>query len=259
MPIHPTAIISPKAELARDVTIEAYSIIGPDVVIGSGTVVGQHIVIDGKTTIGENNRVYPFVSIGLAPQDLTYAGEETRVIIGNNNIIRENVTIHRGTSRGEGITRIGNGVFLMAYAHVAHDCQIGNGALMANAATLGGHVQVGEFAVVGGIVAVHQFVRIGEYSCIGGFSGIRMDIPPYMLATGAVAAKLYGPNLIGLRRHGFSAKSIQAIKKFYKIFFRSRLNLKEAVQKAREEIEPLPEVEKLIEFVTFSSKRGLCR
>ena len=259
MPIHPTAIISPKAELAEDVTVGAYSIIGPDVTIGSATVVEQHIVIEGKTTIGENNHIYPFVSLGLAPQDITYAGEETRVIIGNNNIIRENVTIHRGTSRGEGITRIGNGVFLMAYVHVAHDCQIGNGVLMANAATLGGHVEVGEYAVVGGIVAVHQFVRVGEYSCVGGFSAVRMDIPPYMLASGAVGAKLYGANLIGLRRNGFSEKSIEAIKKFYRIFFRSGLPLKEAVQKAREDIEPLPEVEKLIEFVSFGSHRGLTR
>jgi len=259
MPIHPTAIISPKAELAEDVTVGAYSIIGQDVTIGSATEVGHHIVIEGKTTIGENNHIYPFVSLGLSPQDITYAGEETRVIIGNNNIIRENVTIHRGTSRGEGITRIGNGVFLMAYVHVAHDCQIGNGVLMANTATLGGHVQVGECAVIGGIVAVHQFVRVGEYSCVGGFSAVRMDIPPYMLASGAVGAKLYGANLIGLRRNGFSEKSIEAIKKFYRIFFRSGLSLKEAVQKAREDIEPLPEVEKLIEFVSFSSHRGLTR
>jgi len=259
MPIHPTAIISPKAELAEDVTVGAYSIIGPDVSIGSATVVGPHIVIEGKTTIGENNRIYPFVSLGLSPQDITYAGEETRVIIGNNNIIRENVTIHRGTARGGGITRIGNGVFLMAYVHVAHDCQIGNGVLMANTATLGGHVEVREFAVIGGIVAVHQFVRVGEYSCIGGFSAVRMDIAPYMLATGAQGAKLYGANLIGLKRNGFSEKSIRAIKKFYRIFFRSGLTLKEAVQKVREEIEPLPEVEKLIEFVAFSSHRGLTR
>ncbi|MGA2026593.1 MAG: acyl-ACP--UDP-N-acetylglucosamine O-acyltransferase [Syntrophobacteraceae bacterium] len=259
MPIHPTAIISPKAELAEDVTVGAYSIIGQDVTIGSATEVGHHIVIEGKTTIGENNHIYPFVSLGLSPQDITYAGEETRVIIGNNNIIRENVTIHRGTSRGEGITRIGNGVFLMAYVHVAHDCQIGNGVLMANTATLGGHVQVGECAVIGGIVAVHQFVRVGEYSCVGGFSAVRMDIPPYMLASGAVGAKLYGANLIGLRRNGFSEKSIEAIKKFYRIFFRSGLPLKEAVQKAREDIEPLPEVEKLIEFVSFGSHRGLTR
>ncbi|MGA7641117.1 MAG: acyl-ACP--UDP-N-acetylglucosamine O-acyltransferase, partial [Syntrophobacteraceae bacterium] len=234
-------------------------IIGPDVSIGSATVVGPHIVIEGKTTIGANNRIYPFVSLGLSPQDITYAGEETRVIIGNNNIIRENVTIHRGTARGEGITRIGNGVFVMAYAHVAHDCQIGDGVLLANAVTLGGHVEVREFAVIGGIVAVHQFVRVGEYSCIGGFSAVRMDIAPYMLATGAQGAKLYGANLIGLKRNGFSEKSIRAIKKFYRIFFRSGLTLKEAVQKVREEIEPLPEVEKLIEFVAFSSHRGLTR
>lgn len=259
MPIHPTAIISPKAELAEDVTVEAYSIIGPDVKIGSGTEVGHHIVIEGKTTIGENNRIFPFVSIGLAPQDLTYADEPTSVNIGNNNIIREYVTVHRGTARGRGVTRVGNGVFLMAYAHVAHDCQIGNGVLLANAATLGGHVEVGECSVIGGIVAVHQFVRIGEYSCIGGFSGVRMDIPHYMLAAGALGAELHGPNVIGLRRHGFSAKSIQAIKKFHKIFWRSGLSLQDAVQKVREEIEPLPEVEKLIEFVSSGSKRGLCR
>jgi UDP-N-acetylglucosamine acyltransferase len=259
MPIHPTAIISPKTELAEDVTVDAYSIIGPDVVIGSGTTVGHHTVIEGNTTIGENNRIFPFVSIGLSPQDITYAGEDTKVSIGNNNIIREYATVHRGTARGRGTTRIGDNVFLMAYSHVAHDCHVGNGALMANAATLGGHVEIGQFAVLGGIVAIHQFVRIGEYSCIGGFSGVRMDIPPYMLATGALGAKLYGPNLIGLRRHGFSAKSIQGIKKFYKIFWRSGLSLEDAIKKAREEIGPLPEVERLIEFVSNSSRRGLSR
>lgn len=259
MAIHPTAIVSPKAELARDVTIEAYSIIGPDVVIGSGTMIGHHTVIDGITTIGENNRIYSFASIGLPPQDITYKDEETRVAIGNNNIIREYVTIHRGTVGGHGTTRIGNGVFLMAYAHVAHDCQIGNGVLLANAATLGGHVEVGECAVLGGIVAIHQFVRLGEYSCVGGFSGVRMDIPPYMLAAGAMGAELHGPNLIGLRRHGFSPKSIQAIKKFYKIYWRSGLTSKEAIEKAREELGSVPEVEKLIEFVSIGSKRGLSR
>lgn len=259
MPIHPTAIISPKAELAQDVTVEAYSIIGPEVVIGSGTAVGHHTVIEGKTTIGENNRIFSFASIGLPPQDLTYNEEETSVSIGNNNIIREYVTIHRGTVNGHGVTRIGDGVFLMAYAHVAHDCQIGNDALLANAVTLGGHVDVGACAVIGGIVAVHQFVRVGEYSCIGGFSAVRMDISPYMLATGAVGAKLYGPNLIGLRRRGFSVKSIQAIKKFYKIFFRSGLTHNDAILKVREEIETLPEVGRLIEFVEAGSKRGLTR
>ena len=257
MPIHPTAIISPKAELADDVTIEAYSIIGPDVTIGSGTVAGPHIVIDGRTTIGRNNRRYPFVSIGLSPQDATYAGEDTQVIIGNDNIIRENVTIHRGSPSGAGATRIGDGSFLMAYAHVAHDCQIGNGVIMANVATLGGHVKVGECAVIGGMVAIHQFVRIGEYSCMGGFAATGKDIPPYMLASRAPAT-LHGPNLIGLKRHGFSAESIQAVKKFYRIFFRSGLTVKEAIEKTRQEVELLPEVERLIDFV-LSSKRGITR
>jgi UDP-N-acetylglucosamine acyltransferase len=257
MPIHPSAIISPEAQLADDVTIEAFSIIGPDVVIGSGTVVGPHTVIDGNTTIGENNRIFPFTSIGLDPQDLTYAGEDTKVVIGNNNIIRENVTIHRGTSRGRGTTRVGDGVFLMAYSHIAHDCQIEDGIIMANAVTLGGHVEIGKYAVLGGIVAIHQFVRVGEYCCIGGMSGLRMDLPPYMLATGE-PLKLFGPNIIGLKRHGFSEKSIHAIRKFYKIFWRSGLPLKDAVRKAREEIEPLHELEKLIQFVS-DSKRGIAR
>ncbi len=259
MVIHPTAIISPSAELAEDVTVEAYSIIGPEVVIGSGTVVGHHIVIEGKTTIGENNRIFPFASIGQDPQDLTYTGEETGVSIGNNSIIREYVTVHRGTARGHGVTRVGDGVFLMAYCHVAHDCQVGDGALLANGATLGGHVEVGQYAVIGGITAVHQFVRLGEYSCAGGFSAIRMDVAPYMLASGAMGAKLFGPNLIGLRRRGFSAKSIQAIKKFYKVVFRSGLTINDSIVKVREEIEVLPEIERLIEFVTASSKRGLTR
>ncbi len=259
MSIHPTAIVSPKAELAENVTIEPYSIIGPDVTIGSGTVVGPHVVIEGKTAIGEKNRIFPFVSIGQAPQDITFGDEDTRVLIGNNNIIREYVTIHRGSHRGEGATKVADGVFLMAYAHVAHDCNIGKGVIMANAATLGGHVEVGEGAVIGGIVAIHQFVRIGEYSCVGGFSGVRMDISPYMLATGAEHAKLYGPNLIGLKRNGFSAEAIQAIKKCYRIFFRSGLTIKEAIDKTRREVDPLPEVERLIEFVSFSSKRGISR
>jgi UDP-N-acetylglucosamine acyltransferase len=258
MSIHSSAVISPKAELAEDVTVEAFSIIGPDVVIGSGTVVGPHVVIDGKTTIGENNRIFPFTSIGLHPQDVTYAGEETMVVIGDNNIIRENVTIHRGTSRGRGTTRIGNGVYLMAYSHVAHDCQVGDGVLFANGATLGGHVEIGEHVVMGGIVGVHQFVRVGTYSYIGGFSGVRMDVPPYMLATGA-PARLVGPNLVGLRRQGFSTDAIHAIKKCYRIVYRSRLTLSDAIKRAREELEPLPEIEKFIDFISCVSKRGLAR
>jgi UDP-N-acetylglucosamine acyltransferase len=257
MPIHPTAIVSPSAKVADDATVEAFSIIGPDVAIGSGTVVGPHTVIDGITTIGANNRIFPFVSIGLAPQDVTYAGEGTKVIIGNDNIIREYVTVHRGSPGGHGVTRIGNGTFLMAYAHVAHDCQVGDGVIMANAATLGGHVEVGSGAVIGGLVAVHQYVRIGEFSCMGGFAATGKDIPPYMLASRA-PAELHGPNLIGLKRNGFSPEAIQAIKKFYRIFFRLGLTVEDAIEKIRQEVESFPEVERLIEFVS-SSKRGITR
>lgn len=258
MSIHPTAIVSPKAVIADDVTVEAYSIIGPDVTIGPGTVVGPHTVIDGVTVIGSNNQIFPFATIGLAPQDITYAGEPTKVIIGDGNIIRENVTIHRGSPRGVGVTRIGNKTFLMAYSHIAHDCVIENGVIMANAATLGGHVHVGKCAVLGGVVAVHQFVRIGEYSCLGGFAATSRDIPPYMLAS-RTPATLHGPNLIGLKRNGFTTETILAIKKFYRIFFRSSLMVKDAVEKARIEIDPMPpEVENLIGFVT-STKRGIAR
>ena len=259
MQIHPTAIVSPKAELAEDVVVDAYSIIGPDVTIDSGSVIKAHSVIDGLTTIGRNNQIYPFVSIGLSPQDTTYQNEETRVVIGNDNTIREYVSIHRGSHRGEGITRIGNGAYIMAYVHIAHDCQIGEKVIMANAATLGGHVEVGDGAVIGGIVAVHQFVRIGEYACVGGFSGIRMDIAPYMLASGTDPTKLHGLNVIGLRRNGFSSEAIAALKKCYRIFFRLGLTVKEAIEKTRLEVESLPEVEKLVEFVAGSSKRGVCR
>jgi UDP-N-acetylglucosamine acyltransferase len=258
MEIHPTAIVSPKAQLAEDVTIQAFSVIGPNVTIGSGTVVGPHAVIDGWTTIGERNQVYPFVSIGCAPQDISYKGEETQVIIGDGNIFRENVTVHRGTCNGRSCTRIGNQSYFMAYSHVAHDCVIGDNVVMANAATLGGHVQVDDHATLGGLVAIHQFVRIGTHAFIGGKSGLRMDMPPYMLAFGA-PAKLYGPNLVGLRRNHFSKDAIHALKKSYKILFRSGLSLKDAVEKVREEVDFLPEVETLVRFMEEHSKRGVTK
>jgi UDP-N-acetylglucosamine acyltransferase len=256
--IHPTAVVSPKAELADGVTVEPYSIIGPNVTIGSGTVVGPHVVIDGWTTIGANNRIFPFVSIGAPPQDLSYKGEETRVVIGDGNILRENVSIHRGTARGKGVTRVGDHCFLMAYSHVAHDCVVGSHVIMANAATLGGHCEVGDHVSLGGMVAIHQFVRIGPYAFLGGMSGLRLDMPPYMIGSGA-PAKLYGPNLVGLRRSGFSRDTIQALKRSYKILCRTDLPLKEAIDKVREEVELLPEVELLVTFMIEGSKRGVTR
>ena len=258
MKIHPSAIVSSGAELAEDVEIRPYSIIGPNVTIGSGTVIGPHAVIDGWTTIGSRNQIYPFSSIGQAPQDITYRGQETRLQIGDDNIIRENVTIHRGTREGGGVTRIGHSNFIMAYAHIAHDCKIGNHVILANVATLGGHVQVDDHAAIGGLVAVHQFTRIGRHAFIGGKSGLRMDMPPYMLAFG-IPAKLYGPNLVGLRRHGFTQHAIQALKKCYKILFRSGLTMEQALHKVHEEVEDLPEVADLLRFLEDPSKRGITR
>jgi len=258
MEIHSTAIVSPGAQLAHDVVIRAYCVIGPQVAIGSGTVVGPHAIIDGKTTIGERNQIYPFTTLGYPPQDLSYQNEETELIIGDDNIIRENATIHRGTARGVGRTRIGDRNFIMAYAHIAHDCQIGNYVILANAATLAGHVRIDDHAVIGGLVAIHQFIRIGTHAFIGGKSGLRMDMPPYMLAFGA-PAKLYGPNLVGLKRKGFSAETIQALKKCYRILFRSGLTLEEAILRARKEAESTAEVQILLQFLSDRSKRGVTR
>jgi len=258
MEIHPTSVVSPKAELAENVRIEAFSVIGPRVSVGSGTTVGPHAVIDGWTTIGERNQIFPFTTIGYPPQDLSYLGEETQLVIGNDNIIRENVTINRGTERGGGITRLGNHNLIMAYAHVAHDCTLGNYVILANATTLGGHVHIDDYAILGGLVAIHQFIRIGAYAFIGGKSGLRMDMPPYMLAFGA-PGKLYGPNLVGLRRHGFPRATIQALKSSYRIMFRSGLKVAEAIETVRQEVENVPEVENLIQFMQGRSKRGVTR
>jgi len=251
-------VVSPGAQLAEDVKVEAFSIIGPRVTIGAGSVVGPHAVVDGWTTIGERNQIFPFATIGYPPQDLSYRGEETQLVIGDDNIFRESVTVNRGTQRGGGVTRIGNRNLLMAYAHVAHDCIIGNNVILANATTLGGHVRVDDFAILGGIVAIHQFIRIGTYAFIGGKSGLRMDMPPYMLAFGA-PGKLYGPNLVGLRRHGFPRNTIQALKSSYRIMFRSGLTLTEAIDRIREEVEATPEVDNLIQFMQDRSKRGVTR
>lgn len=258
MEIHPTAVVSPGAELAENVRIEAFSIIGPRVTIGSGSVVGPHAVIEGWTTLGERNQVFPFATLGYPPQDLSYRGEKTQLVIGNDNIFRESTTINRGTQRGGGVTRIGDRNLFMAYAHVAHDCVIGNNVILANATTLGGHVHIDDFAILGGIVAIHQFIRIGAYAFVGGKSGLRMDMPPYMLAFGA-PGKLYGPNLVGLRRHGFPRNTIQALKQSYRIMFRSGLTVTEAIDRIREEVEAVPEVENLIQFMLGRSKRGVTR
>lgn len=255
--IHPSAVVSPKAEIADGVKIGPYSIISDKVAVGSDTIIDSHVVIDGNTQIGERNRIYPFVSIGSPPQDIGYQGEETRVIIGDENIVREFVTINRATTKQERVTRVGNKNYLMAYAHIAHDCNLGNSIIMSNAATLGGHIEIGDYAIIGGLVAVHQFVRIGTYAFVGGKSALIKDIPPFMMAAGD-RAKLYGLNQIGLRRQGFPQEKIDGLKKAYKIIWRDRLLFSEALERVRTEIAPFEELEILLEFLG-NSKRGVVR
>lgn len=255
--IHPTAIIHQGAQIDEGVEIGAYSVIGKDVSIGKGTAVGSHVVIDGWTKIGAGCHIHQFSSVGAPPQDLTYKNEKTEVIIGNNNVIREFVTIHRGTVKGGGKTIIGDKNFLMAYVHIAHDCKIGNNVIMANAATLAGHVTIEDYAIIGGMVAVHQFANIGAYSIIGGASAITHDVPPYVMAVGN-RAKLYGLNKVGLRRQGFSREETDNLKKAYNILFRSGLTMKDAVHKVQEEIGHSTNVAHLVEFIKVS-KRGITR
>jgi UDP-N-acetylglucosamine acyltransferase len=255
--IHPTALVDPKAEIDSSVDIGPFCVIKGAVKIMKGTKLLSHVIVEGSTEIRENCTIHPFTSLGLPPQDLKYKGENTRLVIGSNNIIREYVSIHRASVGGDGITVIGNNNFLMAYVHVAHDCKIGDNVVLANAATLAGHVLIEDNAVVGGLVAIHQYTRIGSYAMVGGFSGIGQDIPPYMIASGA-RAKLYGPNTIGLKRHGFSDASINAIKKAYKILFREKRTMKDAIKKVRDEMSAIQEVNHLIEFIE-KNKRGICR
>jgi UDP-N-acetylglucosamine acyltransferase len=255
--IHPTAIISPDAEIAEDTSIGPFCIIHDKVHIKKGTRLISHVVIEGSTEIGENCTIYPFASIGLPPQDLKYRGEETGLRIGNNNTIREYCAIHRASVSGDGVTSIGDHNFLMAYVHVAHDCKIGNSVIMANLATLAGHVSIEDHAVIGGLVAVHQFTRVGAYAMVGGFSGVGQDIPPYMIASGA-RVKLFGLNTVGLKRHGFSDATVNELKKAYKILFREKRTLKDAIKKIQEDLPYTDEIKRLIEFIQ-KNKRGICR
>lgn len=255
--IHPSAIVSPKAKIAEGVCIGPFSIIGERVEIGRDTVIDSHVVIDGDTVIGERNRIYPYVSLGLPPQDVCYKGEDTRLVIGHENVIREFVTVNRATTKQDRVTKIGNNNYLMAYAHVAHDCTLGNFIIMSNAATLGGHIEIGDKAIIGGLVAIHQFVRVGAYAFIGGMSATVKDIPPFMMASGD-RAKLYGLNVRGLKREGFSKEKIEDLRRAYQIIWRDHHLLNEALQRVREEIAPFEELDMLLDFVT-SSKRGVVR
>jgi len=257
MSVHPTAIVAPGARLHPSVEVGPYAVIGSQVEIGAGTTVGPHAVIEGRTRLGERNRVFQFASVGAQPQDLKYAGEDSALEIGDENLIREFTTLHRGTTGGGGVTRIGNANLFMAYSHVAHDCQVGNGCVLANAATLGGHVEVGDHVILGGLAAVHQFTRIGRHAFVAGGSMVVMDVPPFCTAQGD-RAELVGVNSIGLARHGFSEEQIARVKEAYRILFRSKLPLDEAMERLRTELGDQPEIQMLLSFVS-TSQRGMTR
>ncbi|MCX8023426.1 MAG: acyl-ACP--UDP-N-acetylglucosamine O-acyltransferase [Syntrophorhabdaceae bacterium] len=254
--IHPTAIIDSKAEIEEGVSIGPYCIIEGPVRIRKGTRLIAHVVVQGNTEVGENCTVSPFASIGGPPQDITYRGEDTRLVIGKNNIIKEYVTINRGTPHGGWLTKVGDNNFLMAYVHIAHDCSVGNNIIMANCATLAGHVEVHDYAIFGGLCAVHQFCRIGKFAFISGLTGVPKDIPPFIIAAGN-RAEPFGLNVVGLERHNFSKEEILTLKKAYRILFRSSLPLSTALKIIQEELEG-PHIKDLIDFIK-SSKRGICR
>jgi UDP-N-acetylglucosamine acyltransferase len=258
MRIHPTAIVSPEAQLAQDVQIGAYSIIGEGVVLGPGCRVDEHVVLQGPTRIGGSCCFFPFGSIGFPPQDLKYKGERTELIIGNANTFREYVTVHRGTAPGGGRTVIGDHNFIMAYSHIAHDCIIGNYVLLANAATLAGHVTIADHATIGAFSGVHQFCKVGTYSFVGGYSVITKDVLPYSKTVSAREARNYGVNTIGLERRGFSAKSIQTIRAAFRVILQSKLNTSQALETLKERFSGDPEVQPIIEFIE-QSERGIIK
>jgi len=256
--IHPTAIIDSKADIGEGIEIGPYCVIEKGVSIAEGTKIGPHVVIREGTQIGKQCQISQFASIGEAPQSVAYKGEKTSLWIGDRNIIREFITLHRGTVKGGGKTVIGNENFLMAYSHVAHDCQIGDQVIMANGATLAGHIVIEDRAIIGGLVAIHQFCRVGTYALIGGLSGILLDIPPYTKAQGD-RAKLFGLNTVGLKRANFSEETMRALKKAYRIIFRSGLMLEKAIETVRgDEISKTQEVQHFLQFIQ-RSKRGISR
>jgi len=255
--IHETAIVSPSARISQDCYIGPFCTVGNEVSFGSAVRLDSHVVIDGKTTIGDNTHVFPFASIGLAPQDLKYAGEPTATEIGKRNQIREFVTIHRGTTGGGGLTKIGDDNLLMAQAHVAHDCQIGNNIIMANAATLAGHVEIADRANVGAYSGVHQFCRVGFEAFVGGYSVVVKDAPPFAIIQGN-HAKCFGLNRVGMKRRGYSRETIDKLNHAYHLLLSSKLNTTQAIEKIHKEIADCKEVDLLVEFIE-TSKRGVVK
>jgi UDP-N-acetylglucosamine acyltransferase len=258
MTVHATAIVDPRAKVHPSCSIGPYCVIGAQVELGEGCQLASHVNLEGPATIGRENQFFPFSSVGTAPQDLTYAGEPTRLEIGDHNVIREFVTINRGTVKGGGLTRVGSHALIMAYTHVAHDCQIGDHVILANAATLGGHVIVEDWATVGALCPVHHFVRIGAYSFIGGGTTITRDVLPFSKTAAARDTHAYGLNAVGLERRGFSKERIRKIHHAYKVLLASKLNTSQALEKLKSERERGEDVDLLISFIE-RSERGVIK
>jgi UDP-N-acetylglucosamine acyltransferase len=256
--IHPTAIIDPAAKVPESCKIGPFCMVGPDVTLGENCELISHVVIQGPATLGNDNKIFPFAAIGIGPQDLTYKGEPTRLVIGDRNHIREYVTIHRGTVKGGGLTQVGSDCLIMAYAHIAHDCFIGNNVIMANAATLAGHVTVEDWAVVGALCPVHQFVRIGQHAYVGGGTTITQDVLPFSKTVASRDVGAYGMNTIGLRRRGFSDERIRKIHHAYKILLASKLNTSQALERLKAEADHSEDVAMLIEWIE-KSERGVIK
>jgi len=255
--IHTTAIIDPGADIADNASIGPYTVIGADVVVGAGTEIGPHVVINGPTRIGRDNRIFQFASLGEAPQDKKYAGEPTRLEIGDRNTIREFVTINRGTAQDEGVTSLGDDNWIMAYVHIAHDCRVGNQTIFANNASLAGHVTIGDYAILGGFSLVHQFCSIGAYSLTAFGSGISLNVPPYVTVGGS-PARAHGLNMEGLRRRGVQQATRKILKQSYKTLYRENLSLQDAINVLRERAQDCSELQLLVTFLEQQT-RGIVR
>ncbi|MFC1672822.1 acyl-ACP--UDP-N-acetylglucosamine O-acyltransferase [Pseudomonadota bacterium] len=256
--IHSTAIIEDGAEIGENVSIGAYSVVGPQVKLDDGVSLESHVVVGGDTSVGANTRIFPFASIGMQPQDLKFKGEASRLEIGCNNVIREHVTMNPGTEGGGLLTKVGNNCLFMTGAHVAHDCQVADHVILVNNATLAGHVEVDEFAIVGGLSAVHQFVRIGKHAMIGGMSGVENDVIPYGTVTGN-RAHLSGLNLVGLRRRGFDRETIHAMRNAYRVLFSHEGTMDERVKDVAEMFSELEPVKEIVDFISSDSSRSICQ
>jgi UDP-N-acetylglucosamine acyltransferase len=259
--VHPTALVDAQAELADDVEVGPFAVVGPQVRIGAGTSIGAHAVLSGRTTIGRNNRIFPHAAIGGEPQDKKYGGEATELVIGDGNTIREFCTFSTGTVQGGGVTRIGSDNWIMAYAHVAHDCRVGDHCVLANAVTFAGHVEIGDWVILGGLTAVHQFVRIGSHAMAGGGSILLQDLPPFVICNGNPAAA-HGLNSEGLRRRGFGPETIAALRRAYKLIYKEGLTAAEACERIAQLADETPaaaaDLRALVGFVRGST-RGIVR